>query len=390
MRLALDRRAEVVKRHATRSMEERAIALKPIWEMHWAEVHLEGDRIVHEAEAETCREALSRLLLPHFPMLADVYLCYAIVIAIVREEEKGKGVADWSLHMTDRLWQHFCSRSRAIDKAGIDAIFVAVNDERHEQMQLAALNARAQIGETALKRHTFSLSEFIEALVRVACVRNRSPAERARGRPDSPLSAKEVESAVVRFMETVVLKHASDVGLSNFRRAMTDLVELNELLVGLTDMHSKVYERFASWAGGIKLAKFLELAKIVAGDVPRTRATAIFVQSLRVESVYQRGMAKLLDPDEFQEALLRLGLLINDIRGGNVDLMGAELSSSPAQMSPGRLEALRSTLEQMELALGPSPEDTVDNRTLQDEEGGALRIQKCARGRLARKRLLGE
>ena len=132
----------------------------------------------------------------------------------------------------------------------------------------------------------------------------------------------------------------------------------------------------------MKLSKFLELASIVAREVPRTRATAIFVQSLRIEAVYQRGMAKILDPDEFQEALLRLGLLMNDVESGGADLMGAELSSPPARMSAERLSALRTTLERMESALG-----TPTEKRAVSVEDGAVIIQKAARGRLARKRL---
>ena len=371
--------------------EERAAALAPVWEIHWAAVELAGDRIVDEAEAVACKDALEGVLRPYFPLIADLYLCYAIVIAIVREADKGKSDTDWSVHVSKRLWAHFCTSSRALDEKAADSIFEAVNQERSEEWlqtttrllssgsSVVSEQIKAGIGETALKNSTFSISEFVEALIRVACVHTRSPGEKLKGRPLPPLSSAEATGAVKEFFETVLVPHAMHVGLTEFRAAMCEEVELNSLLVDLIDLHAKLYSKYAGH-GGLKLQFFLEMAAVVAPNVPRPRATAVFIQSLPIEAVYLRDLPKVLDPDAFQEAVLRLGLLIEDSKSSaGSSVTGAELSKPPTNMGPGRLAALRSTLERMQSALDPPK--TKPKKT---QEDATIAIQKCARGRMVR------
>ena len=379
------------QRRSYPTAEERAVALAPVWGVHWGAVELEGDRIVDEADAAACRDALEGVLKPYFPLIADLYLCYAIVIAIVREADKGKTDADWSVHVSKRLWAHFCTSSSAIDEKAADSIFEAVNQERSEdalQSTMRLLSSgfsvvseeiKAGIGETALKNNTFSISEFVEALIRVACVRTRSPKEKLQGRPSPPLSAAEATTAVKDFLEKVLTPHAMRVGLTEFRAAMCEEVELNSLLVDLIDLHANLYSKYAGH-GGLKLQFFLKMAAVVAPNVPRPRATAVFIQSLPIEAVYLNDLPKVLDPDAFQEAVLRLGLLIEDSRSSaGSSLTGAELSKPPTKMSPSRLAALRSTLEGMRPALDPPKVKPINA-----QEDATIAIQKCARGRMVR------
>ena len=189
MRRAIEKTPEQRRPYPT--LEERAAALAPVWKIHWADVELQGDRVVRETDTAACREALAPVLEQAFPLIADVYLCYAIVIAIVRDADKGKSDSDWSVHMSKRMWAHFCvSAGAGLEEHAADAIFEAVNEERSDELNrtatrlLSAGAARAQAeqlavgkGETALKRSSFSISEFVEALVRVACVRGCSSRE---------------------------------------------------------------------------------------------------------------------------------------------------------------------------------------------------------------------
>ena len=392
MRRALE--PEPKQRAKRQTAEERAVALAPVWTLHWSEVDLHGDRVVMDRDAARCRTALTDVMQPHFPVVADLYLCYAIVFQIAREKKDagmfgGAGVADWSIHQTERLWLHFCSHSGALDDGeAARKIFTAVNDERSEavnSMKTSMLHAGVgitqadqlkQTGETALKRNTFSLSEFIEALVRVACVRTLTPAERKRGRL---LTSEEVVRAVSDLLENVLVPHANKIGLTKFHEAMTDVPELNAMLLKLTTLHSKLYERFAG-VKGIKLSKFLDLAELVGPDLARPRATAVFVQSLPVDVIYRSDAPKLLDPEVFQEALLRLGMLLEDEKSAGSAMMGAELAAPPTQMGRQRLTALSVAMESMESALSAT-----SKRHAHPEKDAVTTIQKCARGRKDRK-----
>ena len=139
------------------------------------------------------------------------------------------------------------------------------------------------------------------------------------------------------FLSGVVARHGTRMGLSEFRAAMCDDASLNALLQDLADLHGKLYSKYAG-QGGVNLQSFLRLAEAAAPTVLRPRATSVFVQSMPVEAVYLADHAKVLDPSALQEALLRLGFLVEDAKtqAGRA-LMGAELSTSLTRMSPARL-----------------------------------------------------
>jgi hypothetical protein len=159
--------------------------------------------------------------------------------------------------------------------------------------------------------------------------------------------------------------------------------QLNRLLLNGTAAHARLYSMYAGRAGGVTLARFLELAGAAAVGVVRPRAAAVFAQCLDVAAVHQASASKVLDAVAFQEALLRLAMVAEDTDTSSIRRMGAELSNlwlgegRHVHMAPAQLRALCARLELMVSALSRARMHMQPVATA--EKHGATVIQRYAR-----------
>lgn len=133
-----------------------------------------------------CTELLAGAALPtHFPVIADLYLNYATVLHIAPREKRWAGAAsrrqaDWLVHLTRRRWLHLVKRLGLDGKLGA-RIFKDVNQAHAAKLEAAKVEllhkgsgtlgseALARQGVAALTSSTFSLAEFLEAMLLLAC-----------------------------------------------------------------------------------------------------------------------------------------------------------------------------------------------------------------------------
>ena len=434
-----DRAALHAGRHA-----ERYASYSLTWERHWPSIQLGAlpklPAVVREADEAPSAAALAAAMMPNlFPVLADVYLHYASVLgmngrdAARRQQqhavhERG-GAVDWDIHMTRRNWLRLCSQLPPMPETSAvtpEQLFQSINEGREAELQSTKTrmlhvgmhvfhNAQLEAQQsTALKRSTFSLSEFVEALIRMAWAQELRGGDGAASALATPA---ELERAVASFFDRILAPHAKRLSLAEYRAAMTSVPALNALLLRLTPVHARLFDAFArrrtggdstvasapsssaaaaaaavAVSGGdpsgehgngpaadrgVCLPRFLSFAALTAPAVPRARATALFAQSLAIDDLYEPASPKILDAASFQEAVFRLGVLVTDAEG------------APAQLGPNQLQALQHSLEQMEkAALGPDgkPRATAEDKTpQQDEAAAAVVLERVYRGYRARR-----
>lgn len=390
----------------------------PLFTRCWIDVDLYD--LTPAEEAESCRRAIEDSIWPEaFPQIVDLYLNYASVLAVdPPKRDRGLSVKSllpassqgesWSVHMTRRSWVRFCGRLHGVDEARALGLWKSINRAHNQafqdtkleysrrpmliydqhlggQSQDLELKLRLK-AESALTTDSFSLSEFIEAIIRLGCTHDGR-------RPQLP-SASEAASAVTSFLSTVITPHRAQLGLADFRAAMSSSPALNKMLLELTPLHADIYHRFAVVAAaekGVSLKHFLELSTLVAPMVPHARATAAFIESLPLDQLYSSESAKLLGPQLFQEAVLRLCILGIDIDthpDSAASLSGAELATSATKMTVQQVATVRAAMEAMRVSAFKEPKkkkSATDALSLAvRESAAAVMIERRHRGNAVR------
>lgn len=394
-------------------------------------VSLNGDvlveAVVAEADEPRCLEALSALLLPAYaPLLADVYLNDVSVLPMHsdRPSQHSEAAAEasllWQVHMTQRAWLRFCTHlppDCAMSPKAARSLFDGINRARQrglEETKARLLHSgtgtmkNLELGRAkalALEQTTFSLSEFLEALVRVAGGRIRHAQgrrSRAAGGAET-LAVDDVTAALGALLDDVLLPHARHLGLSDSHTLTARVPAVRKLLAERTKRHAKLFHKLAlqdaaSRTGdgeGVSLNCWHTLAERVAPELPRARATAVFVHAMDdMRRLYDTERPKLLEPASFEEALLRLALILVDTQSclgvGNAaaaELTGVALTFDPASMGEARMASVGNWLDAIEQAGSrkkgkkkPPAEETATTHGAAAANAAVL-IEKICRGK---------
>lgn len=394
---------------------------------------------------------------PYHAALINLYIHYGSV----RVESNG----DCSVLLRRVRWLNVCEAfgDYSGDSTMANELFDFVNELRdatlqstrvrllHSGMGLLHSQTLSLSAETSLKLNAFSLSEFTEGIIRCAC----SP-KRAAEAPESPLRrlktraqrAGSLETSasqragglmttelavrqVKRMLDHVVVPHARQLGLAGSERVQADMsaaASMKKALLGMCPMHASLFERYSTdrstsgnlnpsssglnvgvndsvgggVVGGVSIGRFLAGAEILAPQLGRARLAHAFVQSLPVGALLHSSAARVLSPASFQQALVRLALMVLTAKrkeggggpdsGGSVglDVGGCDWGGDVplSELDATQLIALREVLVAMQAVAAASVSREATPRaaeTSSPEDGAVLAIQKRFRGHHTRR-----
>ena len=349
---------------------------------HFGSVVL-SDLLVAPAEDESvCQSSLAASILGrgHHVVLIDLFAHYGTV----RVSDGRAGGEEFSIELRRPQWMRFCGcLGEYGDEATARRLFDAVN-----QMRAASLDAtRARLlhagtgllrsqtlqlsEEMALTCTAFSLSEFIEGVIRCACAPQTgtaSPLRRLKLRAQragslatgeasagGALNAATLVREVERMLEEVAVPHARRLGLISsacLHHEMASVSMLSSTLRTLAPSFARLYACSSRGCDGISFPKFLRVAHHVAPGLDRARATRAFVQSLPTAVLF--GLAapgcarpsRNLSAAAFQQSLVRLAMLLAEEA-----ILGSELTDAdtpralPSQMPDHQLIHLCAILQ---------------------------------------------
>jgi hypothetical protein len=378
---------------------------------------------------------------PYHTALINLYIHYGTV----RVESNG----DCSVLLRRVQWLKVCDAFGESfgDSAMAKEIFEFVNELRdatlqstkarllHSGMGLLHSQMLSLSAETSLKLSAFSLSEFIEGIIRCACspktgvesplrrLKTRaqragslesSTNQRAGGAMPIELAVREVK----RILDHVVIPHARQLGLAGSERMQAEMAAAPkmEVLHGMCPMHARLYERYSarstsadlnlnslssgangSVTSGMSIGRFLALAEILTPrewQLGRARFAHAFAQSLPVDALLSSSAARVLSPARFQQALVRLALMRlaaermeSGRHGSEGSVSGCDWGEVPLSgMDAAQLVALRKVLVAMQTAAdAAAPREATPRAVTSPEDGAVLAIQKRFRGHHTRR-----
>jgi hypothetical protein len=393
-----------------------------VWAEHWEHVQLSS--LVAAEHEVLCKAAISSLVAESHQQpaiaLVDLYIHYASVRGAPKE---------CSLVLRRGQWLAACEHFGEYSEPTLAArVFESVNELRemrvratkaqllHAGTGLLHAQALTACTEASLKQSQFSLSEFVEGVIRLACAPStgiESPLRRLKTRAQRagslhaspaasarsqhaiamPLEVEQTVREVARILSEVIVplaRHLRLLGCDAMRADVASSPPLRQMLVSLAPMHARLYEHHSRGRRGVSLGSFIDAVATAAAGVSRSQLAHAFVQTLPLEHVLssRQSASPVLTAAGFQQALLRVAMLRLAQSTLSDQPVGGLL---PSQMAAPQLADLRSILvsiqsiAEADLANAAHRSAASPAGTLTPETSAVLTIQKCHRGRAGRK-----
>ena len=263
--------------------------------------------------------------------------------------------------------------------------------------------------DLALAANTFSLSEFIQALL--YCAReaaggaSRAPPRDGRRDDAHPVQDLGPLDMVTTFMEESLIPLARRTGCEGFREALQSTPILYE---AASSHQSKLDGILARYGGGVSssngpsaqlqstlgvpLHRFIDMCEFVSPLLPRTAIKAAFLQSCPLSALADpaTGTARTLDAQKLFQAVVRIALALRDLdlstTGGAPSPRGT-VTNSKATNCLVDLDTLGLRRLQRNIGTILSRAARVDADAEVAMPAAAKILQALARGRAARARI---
>ena len=171
------------------------------------------------------------------------------------------------------------------------------------------------------------------------------------------VTSTQLEAAVVALMDGFIMPHADTLALVGFYDAVHSSAELRGALLEFHEQLGEIYEVLSethtTFGGGrsyvgVSMYRFIGMAEQlkVKPKLSTAQIKAAFIHSLHL-ALYQQESTVLLAPMAFQEAVLRLALLVTHPPAED----GVVIARVPLELSDARLDAIRTCLTGMHRTL---------------------------------------